>query len=146
MPEAGACSAAFQKPFPGAVFPWDFCPAQDYGRAYLPGFCRCSAWCGHNLLETWDSLYCIFKGAQDISETPKFSWEWQFSWYAWDFQLYIQQYMQSRGSWISRCEVLRKITSSSNSNQANFQEETIFTWRNPYVKLGERITKKVSIV
>lgn len=36
----------------------------------------------------------------------------------------IQQYIQSRCSWISRCEALRKITSSSNSNQANFQEET----------------------
>lgn len=41
----------------------------------------------------------------------------------------IQQLIQSRSGWISRCEVFREIISSSNSNHIDFQAETILMSR-----------------
>lgn len=97
--EAGACSASSQSLSLGQYFPGIFLQPRPMGKHPHQDF----AWCGQNLPEAWDSHahYMTFsKGAQDISETPKIWWEWQFSWCAWDFHFYIQQYLWSKGSWI----------------------------------------------
>lgn len=121
MPEAGACSTASQSLSLGLYFPGIFLQSREH---LYQGFAD------HGVVITfWRHgihYMALLKGVQDISETQKISWEWHFRWCGWDFQLNILQYIQSGASWISRYEIFRKVTSSSNSNQANFQEQTIF--------------------
>ena len=125
MPEAGACSAASQSPslgqfFPGILLlpkPKEWQPYQDFADAV------------HGVAATFwrRGIHCTAHAqeAQDLSETP------DILYMSGRVQLMclrfpdIQQHIQSRGSWISRCEICRKMTSSSNSNQINFQAETI---------------------
>lgn len=131
------------KRFPGAVFPWDFSPAQAYGRASLPGFCRCSAWCGHNLLEAGDSLYGTSKvGPRYLRNTKKF-YESNSSTDVPEIFSYISSNMSRveaagfPGVSCSEKSLHPQILTRQTSKNRQF-----FTWGNPDVKLGEWITEK----